>query len=177
MAEERVECEDLKDAKKRNIKTGEIRVQIKDEEKIWMDRKRKTIFALPWSFTKYTLTASRLLIEKGFFTKTEEEIRLYRIKDVTYSQTFGERIGGTGSLCIISSDASIPEVELEHIKNARTVKDVISQCVEIARRENGVRTSEIVGGGAAPAHDGGHPAMGPEMFPDIDHDGVDDRLE
>ncbi len=182
MAEGKIECEELKEAKKRGIRTGEVRVQIADEEKIWMDRKRKTIFALPWSFTKYTLTASRLLVEKGFFTRTEEQIRLYRIKDVTYSQTFLERLGNTGTLCVKSSDASVPELHLEHIKNAKTIMNVLSQTVEVARRENGVRTSEIVGGSGGEGHHHGPGPMegaslGPEMIPDADHDGIDDRLE
>ena len=169
------------------IRTGEIRVTLNTEEPIWMDRKRKTIFALPLSFTKYTLTPSKLIVEYGFLTKHMDEIRLYRVKDISYSQSLAERIGGTGTLQLVSSDASIPKIELLHIKNAKTVKDVISQAVEVARRENGVRTSELVGGAGMPAGgaghfegDGcehGHESLGPEIVPDFNHNGIDDRKE
>ena len=60
---------------------------------VWQDRKR-TLFGLPWSFTKYSLTEEKLLVETGFLNKKEEEIRLYRIMDVTLKRSFGERIFG-----------------------------------------------------------------------------------
>lgn len=167
----------------KKIKCGDIRVAMEEEPVIWMDRKRVTIFALPWSFTKYELTPSRLVISSGFINQKEEEIRLYRVKDVTYTQTLMERIGGTGTLKIISNDASVPEIRLVHIKNARKVKDVLSQSVEVARRENGVRTSELMGSGAMEGHgpacfedNEGADSLGPNMVPDFDGDGVDDRL-
>ncbi len=159
-------------ATQNKLKNGELRVGLEDEEIIWKDRKRVTIFALPWSFTQYSLTASRLFIKKGFINYTEGEVRLYRIKDITYTQSLGERIGGTGTLKIISTDATTPALEVLHIKNARKVKDVLSQAVEVSRRENGVRASEIIGG--APGQRGGG-ALGPEIFPDADGDGIDDR--
>ena len=52
----------------------------------WTDRKR-TLFGLPLSFTKYTLTEERFFIEKGFFNSTEDEVRLYRIQDVQLKRT------------------------------------------------------------------------------------------
>lgn len=159
------------------LKAGELRVALEEEETIWMDRKRRTIFGLPWSFTKYSLTPSRLFIQTGFLTAREDEIRLYRIKDVSYSQSLSERIAGTGTLHIVSSDASTPQVELRHVKNAKKVKAVLSQAIEVSRRENGVRTSEVVGG-PGPHHPGdGCQSLGPELAPDRNGNGIDDRLE
>ena len=37
------------------LKNGEFGVDMKEEKILWTDRKRHTIFALPISFTKYTL--------------------------------------------------------------------------------------------------------------------------
>ena len=34
----------------KKIRCGDIRVAMEEEPVIWMDRKRVTIFALPWSF-------------------------------------------------------------------------------------------------------------------------------
>jgi hypothetical protein len=160
----------------KKLKAGQIRIAMEDEEILWMDRKRKTLFALPWSFTKYSLTPSRLFIQTGLFTAREDEIRLYRIKDISYTQSLGERLGGTGTLRIVSSDASMPDILLEHIKNAKKVKAVLSQAVEVSRRENGVRTSEVVGGGIPPVP-GNAASLGPEMVPDANGNGIDDRLE
>mgnify|MGYP000064782610 FL=1 len=49
---------------------------------VWKDRKR-TLFGLPWSFTKYSLSDDRLFISTGFLSTKEDEVRLYRIMDIT----------------------------------------------------------------------------------------------
>lgn len=165
------------------LKNGEIGVALNEEQIIWRDRKR-TILGLPWSFTVYKLTPSRLIVNTGFFNKRMEEIRLYRIKDLSWHQTFGERIVGVGCIHLISCDATLPDFTIKHVKNSQKVKDILSQCIEVSRRENGVRTSELVGGGmpmgGMPFGDGDAPdgaSRGPEMFPDFNHDGIDDRQQ
>ena len=45
---------------------------------VWSDRKRP-IFGLPLSFTKYELTEEKILITTGILSLKEEEIKLYRI--------------------------------------------------------------------------------------------------
>ena len=82
---------------------------------VWQDRKR-TLFGLPWSFTKYSLTEEKLLVETGFLNKKEEEIRLYRIMDVTLKRSFGERIFGLGTIHCCSADRSTPEFDILRIK-------------------------------------------------------------
>lgn len=162
------------------LKNGHMTVSIEAEQPIWVDRKRWVFFGLPWTFTKYRLTPSKLLVETGFLSKDEEEIRLYRITDVSLKRGFFERMFGLGTIILRSSDTSNPMQELIHIKNPKDVKEVVSQSIETSRRENGVRTSEMVG---MPYHDmpdlpgGHHPAMGPELVPDFDQNGIDDRSE
>lgn len=58
---------------------------------LWKDKKR-TIFGLPLSFTKYTLTEEKLIINTGFLSKTEEEIRLYRMTDFAVKQNLFQRL-------------------------------------------------------------------------------------
>lgn len=179
---------EIKEAK--NLKNGQSSLNLKSEEVVWKDRKRVGIFALPWSFTKYRLTPSRLFITTGVFNLTENEIRLYRIKDLKLTRTFWERLNNTGSLCIISSDINMPDADLIHIKNPSKIKEILSQLIEQSRRENGVHTSEIIDGGIHPSpaehlppddnHDGipDFPqSFGPEVFPDANNNGIDDRAE
>ena len=136
------------------FKAGMINAEVPQEKTIWFDRKRVTIFALPWTFTKYTLTESKLVVEKGLLTQTEDEIKLYRISDISYSQTLLERIGKTGTLTIKSTDVTMPELKLEHIKNAKQIRDVLSQAIDVARKNNGVRAAEMVGSGHLHDRDG-----------------------
>lgn len=174
----------MADEKNVKMKAGDIRVTLEQEETLWMDRKRVTVFALPWSFTKYTITPSKLTIATGFLHRREEEVRLYRIKDITFEQSLIERMNGTGTLKIISTDASVPVIQLLHIKKAKLIKDVISQAVEVARRANGVRTSEVIGnmpGLGGHMHGEVDPdaaaALGPELHPDLDGNGIPDCME
>jgi len=112
---------------------------------IWKDRKR-TIFGLPLSFTRYCLTEEKLMISTGLFSVKEEEIRLYRIRDLSLKLKFSDRIFGLGSIHICSSDSSTPELTMTKIKKARYVKELLSQKVESERDRKRVTTREYIGG-------------------------------
>ncbi len=112
-------------------------------EILWKDRKR-TLFGLPLSFTKYSLTEDKLIIEKGFFSKVEEEIRLYRIMDFTLKRSLGERIFRLGTIHCCSADKSTPEFDILRIKNSQAVKDLISDTVEKCRLKNKVISRELI---------------------------------
>lgn len=127
------------------MKAGTLNVEIQEEKVLWYDRKRIVPFGLPWSFTRYKLTENMLLIKKGLFKEIEDEIRLYRCVDVTLTQTFFEKLCKTGTVIIESSDNSMKIAVLKHIKNAKQVKEVISQAIEEARQKSQVKTSEFVG--------------------------------
>ena len=127
------------------IKVGTFKVDLIPEETLWYDRKRWLFLGLPWTFTKYVLTETKLQILTGFWKQKEDDVLLYRISDITFYQTLAERLVGVGTLCIMSSDTSSPETHLRHIKKARKVKDLLTVYVEEARAKAGVSTSEIVG--------------------------------
>ena len=109
----------------------------------WFDRKR-TIFGLPFTFTKYMVTEEKLIIKTGFITTREEEIRLYRIMDVTLNRSIGERMFKLGTIHIISSDKSTPEFDIKRIKNSLKVKELLSDLVEISRKKNRVSAREFM---------------------------------
>ena len=98
----------------------------------WSDRKR-TLFGLPWSFTKYMVTSEKLLIRTGVFSIREEEIRLYRIMDLTLKRSFGQRIFGVGTIHCCSADKSTPEFDIQSVKRPGIVKNLLSDLVEQER--------------------------------------------
>ncbi len=112
-----------------------------DSEKIiWKDRKR-TLFGLPWSFTRYSLTENKLIIDIGLFNRTEDEIRLYRIMDITLKRSLSERLFGLGTIHCCSGDKTSPEFDIKHIKNPKEIKNLLSDMVEKERlaRRVGIR--------------------------------------
>lgn len=112
-------------------------------EVLWKDRKR-IIFGLPWTFTKYSLTNERLFIESGLFTAKENECRLYRIMDLQLTRTLGQRIFNLGTITICSSDKSLGDFELRNIKNPKEVKELLAEQVEVQRDKKRVVSREIM---------------------------------
>lgn len=119
----------------------------KDNETIyrWQDRKR-IIFGLPWSFTRYRVTDEKLLIKTGVLSTNEEEVRLYRIMDLTLKRSLGQRLWGLGTIHICSGDKSTPEFEIKRIKNSEKVKNMLSDMVEAERAKRRVSSREFMSG-------------------------------
>lgn len=113
------------------------------ENILWKDRKR-TLFGLPWSFTKYKLTEEKLIIQTGFFNIKQEEVRLYRIMDVTLSRKIGQRIWGLGTIHCCSADKSTPEFDIKNIKKSEKIKDILSDQIEDQRNKKRVSSREFM---------------------------------
>lgn len=114
-----------------------------DNGYVWQDRKR-TIFGLPLSFTVYKLKEDKLIIESGFLSKKEEEIRLYRIMDLTLNRPFWQRIFGVGTIHCCTADKSTPEIDIVKIKNSSQIKEMLSDMVESERDKKRVASREYM---------------------------------
>ncbi len=113
-----------------------------EKEIVWSDRKR-IIFGLPWTFTKYTLTKEKLLVETGIFNKAEEEIRLYRVMDITLKRTFWQRLFGLGTIHCCTADKTAPELDIQWIPNSADIKEQLSDLVEAERMAKRVSGREF----------------------------------
>ena len=109
---------------------------------IWTDRKR-IIFGLPWTFTKYILTKEKLLVETGILNKDQEEIRLYRIMDMTLKRSLWQRLFGLGTIHCCTADKSSPELDIQWIPDSENVKELLSDLVEAERMEKRVSSREF----------------------------------
>ena len=112
-------------------------------EYLWKDRKRH--FGLPLSFTRYRLSEDRLFCETGFLNIKSDEVLLYRVRDLQLNMSLGQRIFGVGTVCVVSSDKSVPHLDLKNVKHPREVKELIHKNVEEAKDKRRMRTTELVG--------------------------------
>lgn len=110
---------------------------------VWEDRKR-TLFGLPWSFTKYSLDEERLYIKKGFLTQQEDEVRLYRIMDVSLTKTLGQRMFGVGTIHCKSADKTLGDFDILNVKKPGDVKEQLSKLVEEQRDKKRVTNREYM---------------------------------
>lgn len=53
---------------------------------------------------RYRLSDQRLLVETGIFSRTIDEIDLRTVDDISFHQSFGERLFGLGQIGIVSSE-------------------------------------------------------------------------
>ena len=118
---------------------------MENQKIIWKDRKR-TLFGLPLSFTKYSLEEDRLFIETGFFNSVENEVRLYRIMDLQLSRTLGQKMFGLGTIKVKSADKTLGDFEIKNIKNSKEVKEQLSKLVEEMRDKKRVVNRELMMG-------------------------------
>lgn len=115
------------------------------EDMLWKDRKRH--LGLPISFTKYSLSggeAPRIFRETGLFNLKEEEVLLYRVRDITLTRSFFQRIFGVGTVSLHSSDKTTPTLNLVNISKSKDVKELIFSKVEQAKANRRMRTTELL---------------------------------
>lgn len=116
----------------------------KQREIIMEERKRWLFFALPFTFTKYTLTDRKLTVNEGLLVSKENEILLYRILDMTYTRSLFQKLFGLGSITIESQDITSPTFVIKNIKNSRNFKEEISELVEKEKIRLRVRSGEVI---------------------------------
>lgn len=111
-------------------------------EYTWKDRKR--FLGMPLSFTRYALTEDRLFLSVGLLNVKDDEVLLYRVRDITTSRTLWQRLFGVGTVTVVSSDRTQPTLVLKNIKNPIEVKEQIHQAVEEMKIRRRVRVGEIM---------------------------------
>lgn len=113
------------------------------ENIIWKDRRR--YLGLPISFTRYSLSETRLFVEKGLFTTTHEELNLFRVRDVRVTRTLSDKIFGCGTVTLFSSDRSDPRLDILSVKKPMELKERLVALIAAERRKNRIRSSELMG--------------------------------
>ena len=114
-----------------------------EHEIVWQDRKRVWC-GLLWTFTKYELSKEKMMIETGLFTHDQDEVRLYRILDLSLKRSLIQRLFGLGTINCHSVDKTMKNFEIKNIKDSENVKNQLSDLIEEARRANRVSSREFM---------------------------------
>ena len=112
-------------------------------EYLWKDRKR--YFGLPLSFTRYALSEDRLFLSVGFLNIKDDEVLLYRVRDIDSERSLFQRLFGVGTITVMSSDKSMPNLVLKNVKDPVFVKELIHKQVVELKIKRRVRVGEIMG--------------------------------
>ena len=113
----------------------------------FVERKRLKFLGLPWTFTVYTVKEDVITINRGFFTKTEDDCYMYKVQDVKLEQGFVERMFGLGCVVCYTGDTTDKVLMISHIRNAKKIKDYILEVSEQARRKRRTLNTLNIGAG------------------------------
>ena len=105
------------------------------------------VIPIPWAVWQmlkvkcrvFTITTERLLIEEGIFSKTQDTLELYRIRDLQVQQPFWQRLFGLENIRLIATDMTTESVLLDYIPSQLNLRDKFRSLVEECRRRKGVR--------------------------------------
>ena len=109
---------------------------------LWKDRKRW--LGMPITFTRYALSEDRLFVSEGFLNIQDDEILLYRIRDIDTQRNLWQRIFGVGTVTVVSSDKTMPTLVLKNVKDPVFVKELLHKQVEEMKIKRRVRLGEIM---------------------------------
>ena len=117
---------------------------MEDSKKIiWEDRKRNCL-GLPWPFTKCAFSEDRIFVKSGLLKTVENEVRLYRVMDLSLTRTLSQKIFGLGTIKVSSADKTLGNFEIINIRNSEEVKEQLSQLVEENRDRKRVSNREYM---------------------------------
>ena len=114
---------------------------------IWRDRKR--FLGMPLSFTRYALSDDRLFLSVGFFSIRDDEVLLYRVRDMASHRSLFQRMFGVGTITVMSSDKTNPTLVLKNIQNPLDVMELLHRSVEESKRLHRVRFGDIMTDGGS----------------------------
>ena len=96
--------------------------------------------------SKYEITPERLIVRRGIFLKSIDEVELYRIKDVRMDFSLLNQWAGIGNICVTSSDETtrVGDLVMRHIEKAQPRRETLRRLVDAARQRRGVREIDMV---------------------------------
>ena len=111
---------------------------------VWSYKKR-TLFGLPLSFTRYFLTETKFITRKGFLSLEEDELELYKVVDKKMQLPFGQRLFGCGTIVLYVKDTDTPVKEVLSVKAPRRVAQLIDKYVDQQRDRFHIRGRDMMG--------------------------------
>ncbi len=93
--------------------------------------------------TKYKITSQRVIIDRGLFSKTLDQLDLYRINDFVVERPFSQRIMGTGNIKLKTLEQANPEVALVGLPtDVVALYEKMRKAVEASKQQRSVRLVE-----------------------------------
>jgi uncharacterized membrane protein YdbT with pleckstrin-like domain len=95
---------------------------------------------------RFDICPDRLIVRRGIFIKSLDEIELYRVKDVRLDFTLINQMAGIGTITVTSSDETTRggPLRLRHVERAAARREQLRGLVETARQKRRVREIDMM---------------------------------
>jgi uncharacterized membrane protein YdbT with pleckstrin-like domain len=95
--------------------------------------------------TTYEISEDRLILRKGIFVKSIDEVELYRVKDVRLDFSLIAQWANIGTITVTSSDETTRDAPLviRDVDNANKRREALRRLVEAARQKRRVRELDV----------------------------------
>lgn len=95
---------------------------------------------------RFDVCEDRLIVRRGIFIKSLDEVELYRVKDVRLDFTLVNQMAGIGTITVSSSDETTRggPLRLRHIERAAQRREELRRLVEAARQKRRVREIDLM---------------------------------
>lgn len=87
---------------------------------------------------KFRVTNANIEYERGLFAKRIDVTPLWRVRDVSYKQTFVDRVLGIAHIEVVAADASTPTFEMTGLPASRQLFENLRDSIEIQRQTKNV---------------------------------------
>ena len=103
---------------------------------------------VPWSFTRYYIVEKKgswlkLFTSVGLFGVQEEEVNVYRIYDLTVTQSLSNRMFNTGTITLHCQANNHETINLVRVKDPYKVRAMLQELIESERAKRGNKLSEF----------------------------------
>lgn len=85
---------------------------------------------------RYRLTSQRLFLERGILSQTVDQLELVRVDDVRINKSLLNRIFGTGTVTIMTTDASNRNIQLVGVVRPEEVAEAVRTHVRASRQRS-----------------------------------------
>lgn len=85
---------------------------------------------------RYRLTSQRLFIERGILSQTVDQLELVRVDDVRITKSLLNRIFGTGTVTVMTTDATDRQIQLIGVRHPEDIAEAVRTHVRASRQKS-----------------------------------------
>ncbi|MEA3065353.1 MAG: hypothetical protein QOJ27_1805 [Sphingomonadales bacterium] len=94
---------------------------------------------------RFDICTDRLIVRRGIFVKSLDEIELYRVKDIRLDFSLVNQMAGIGTITVTSSDETTRRapLALHYVERAAARRETLRDLVDKARQKRRVREIDM----------------------------------